>query len=87
MNRIVTLILALWANEPARVVSWIVAGIAAVLGVTVADADVLAILTVVIPVLVGGEATRQKVSPYVGDFSVASDDLLTEPNPARKVNG
>lgn len=49
MSRIRTIIRALWATEPARVVSWVVAA-AAVAGLRVADADILAVLVVALPI-------------------------------------
>lgn len=75
MARILLIARALWATEPARVVSWVVA-LAALTGLKVADADVLAILTVVVPILLGGEATRRRVNPWTGDPSEPSDDRL-----------
>jgi len=77
MSRIVTILRALWATEPARVVAAVVAA-AALVGLRLSDADVLALLTVVLPILLGGEATRHRVAPYSGEFDSASDDLLAD---------
>lgn len=71
---------ALWTTEPTRVIALAVAVIvfvAAKLGLVVDEQNVGEALALVLPVLLGGELTRSKVSPAPpANIGPASDDLL-----------
>jgi len=56
----------LWAKEPTRITSAIVAVVlfvAAKVGVVIPEADILEALGLILPVLFGGEVVRRKVTP------------------------
>lgn len=70
---------ALWLAEPVRVVTALAAIIvflAAKLGIVVDQQGVGEALLLVLPILLGGEGARAKVSPVRQETGQASDDLL-----------
>lgn len=72
---------ALWATEPVRVLTLLTAVIvfaAAKLGVIIDEQNVGEALTLVLPILLGGEAARHRVSPAPDDVGPASDALLAD---------
>ncbi len=72
---------ALYVTEPVRSVAMLVAVVvfaAAKLGVVVDEQNVGEALLLILPVLLGGEAARQQVSPAVGDVGPDSDSLLPD---------
>lgn len=76
-----TVLRALWATEPARVITVLVAVVvfvAAKAGVVINEQDVGEALAIVLPVLLGGEAIRSKVSPAVPVIGDDSDALLAD---------
>jgi hypothetical protein len=80
---------ALWATNPVRVVSLgssALVAAAALVGVAVDEAQVSAVLAVVLPLILGGgELARAQVSPAVGEVGPDNDDLLPDPpKPRRK---
>lgn len=72
---------ALWATEPVAVTTALVAVVvfvAAKLGLVVDEQNVGEALALVLPVLLGGAAARQKVSPASGPVGPDSDSLLPD---------
>lgn len=70
---------AFWALNPVRCAAIIASGlvvIATQLGVVVDEASVTDSLLLIVPILLGGEAARAKVTPYQGDVGPANDELL-----------
>lgn len=70
---------ALWATEPVRVVTILVAivvFIAAKIGVVLDPQDVGDALLLLLPILLGGELARANVTPYMGPVGENSDALL-----------
>ncbi len=70
---------ALWATNPVRVtaiLTSIIVFAAAKTGILIDQADVLEALTLALPILLGGEIARAKVTPYQGDTATRSDELL-----------
>jgi len=75
---------ALWATEPTRIVTLLVAVIvflAAKLGIVIDQDSVGEALLLTLPILLGGETVRQKVSPASPDTGPDSDALLAEQLP------
>ncbi len=74
------LIRALWQANPVRITAVIAAaviGAAAKLGIVVDEQSVTGVIALIVPVLLGGEVARAKVTPAVhAGARVASDDLL-----------
>lgn len=72
---------AFWLNNPVRTASiiagLIVAGLAK-FGVIVDDATIAEAIALAVPVILGGELARQKVTPYVGEVGPPSDELLAQ---------
>ena len=71
---------ALWQSEPTRVVSALVAVVmfvAVKVGVVIDETEVWKALVLMLPILLGGEGIRAKVSPAPpANIGPASDDLL-----------
>lgn len=79
------LLKALWVTEPARLIAALAAlavFVAAKAGVVVSEQDVGAALLIILPILLGGEAARTKVSPAPPPVDEDSDALL-----ARQLGG
>jgi hypothetical protein len=76
-----TYLRALWATNPVRVTSVLTALVvfaAAKAGLVLDEQNVGESLIAVVPILLGGEVARSKVSPFVGEVGPASDDLLSD---------
>ncbi len=76
---------AIWLNNPVRVASLIVAAVvalAAKFGVVLDEASVAEVVALVVPIVLGGEIARQKVSPYLGEISEPSDASVLAAKPA-----
>lgn len=74
-----TTLRAVWATEPVRVLtvlSAVVVFIAAKAGVIIDEQNAGEALALILPILLGGEAARRRVSPAPGDIGPASDALL-----------
>ncbi len=72
---------AIYVTNPVRVITFAVALViflAAKLGVVVDEQNVGEALLLILPVLLGGEAARQQVSPAAGEVGPDSDSLLPE---------
>jgi hypothetical protein len=72
---------ALWTTEPARVTTILVAVIifvAAKLGLIVDEQNVGEALALLLPILLGGEIVRAKVTPALGPAGPDSDALLQQ---------
>ena len=72
---------ALWLAEPARVAGYVAALIvflAASFGVVVDEQSVVAAILYVVPIIIGTESTRAKVTPVQPALGRANDDLLHE---------
>jgi hypothetical protein len=72
----------LWQREPARIVAALASLVvfaAAKVGLVVDEQSVGSALLLVLPILLGGEATRAKVSPIVGPVGPNNDYLLDFP--------
>lgn len=71
---------ALWTTEPARVTTVLVAVVifaAARLGLVVDEQNVGEALALLLPIVLGGEIVRQKVTPAPGPVGPDSDALLS----------
>ncbi len=71
----------IYVTNPVRVITFAVALViflAAKLGLVVDEQNVGEALLLILPVLLGGEAARQQVSPAVGEVGPDSDSLLPE---------
>lgn len=70
---------SLWTLNPVRTASLLAAAVVAVatqLGVVVEETSVVDTLLLVVPILLGGQAARAKVTPWVGPVGEPSDDRL-----------
>lgn len=70
---------ALWQGNPVRVTAIaasVVVFALAKLGIVIDEQNVGEALTIVLPILLGGELARRKVTPYVGEVGPPSDELL-----------
>lgn len=66
MQKILDNAVALYRREPARINAAVVSAVvflAAKFGVVVSEQDILTSVLVVLPIILGGERTRSKVSP------------------------
>jgi hypothetical protein len=76
---------AIWLNNPVRVVSIIVAAVvalAAKFGVILDEASVAEVVALVVPIVLGGEVARQKVTPWTGPVGEPSDASVLAAKPA-----
>lgn len=72
---------AVWETNPVRVtaiIASIVVFAATQLHVVLGEASVVESLGLVLPILLGGEAARSKVSPHPGEIGPDNDELLPD---------
>jgi hypothetical protein len=72
---------AVWATNPVRVTAaavYVVTLAAARVGLNLDTDDIAVAAAVLLPILLGGEVARTKVTPYAGEIGEPNDALLPD---------